>query len=125
MVKRERETGGGEEREGPCHYMFDLVEIQDPTKGGYDSAYNLQVESANEVPVGAVNIRPIHEGSVVRETYNLSDPKHPKPVRLIHSHGVGEGNMCGLGYRWTTTKEESMSVIEALIFKKKHRIPGN
>ena len=119
MIKRDRDIGGGEEEKKiVCHFLFDLT-VEN------SSAYNLQVESADLIPKGAKNIRPVFEGAVVQETYDLLDPQHPKPVRKIHTHELGEGRMSSVGgyqYRWTTTRDESLSPIEAIVFKIKHPI---
>ena len=123
MVKGDREIGGaGEELEKPCHYIFDM-ETQDPSKGGYVSLSNLQVENQNEIPYGAKNVRPVFEGSVVQETYDLADPKHPIPVRIIHTHSVPEQDDSFFGFKWTTTRKEKMSFVEAVKFKANHPLP--
>lgn len=116
MIKGDREIGvGDEEREIPCHFLFDLT--VDNT-----SAYSLQVESVDLIPKGAKNIRPIFEGSIVQETYNLATPDNPKPLRRIHTHEGEEGKMSGLGFRWATTRDEYLKGLDALIFVLKHPI---
>lgn len=120
MIRGDRDLGGaGEETEKPCHWLFDLT-IQDSARGGYSSGYNLEVESEALIPYGATNRRPVHEGSVVQETYDLSDPEHPKPIRRVHTHELGEGFVSPLGYRWTTTKTEPISGLRGIIFRLKN-----
>ena len=119
MIKQDREAGRGEELQKPCHYLFDLT-VQDP-RGGYTSAYDLQVETADLVPGGATNVRPIREGEVIKTTYNFADPKHPKPVRYIHSHAHEEDRSV-LGYKWTGHKEEPLPFFEAIQYKVRNPI---
>jgi hypothetical protein len=109
------------EKEKPCHYIFDLVGIQDPVAGGYRSCYNLQVKTLDLMPEVAINVRPVREGSIVQETYDMSDPKHPRPIKKVHTHEV-VGKITSFGYSWTGTKDVPVKGIEALRFKKRNPV---
>ena len=128
MIKGEKEVGqGSEENEKICHWTFDLT-LRGP-RGGYTSAYNLEAESGDLIPPQATNIRPIHVGSVVQETYNLADPDHPIPIRKIHIHKPeGESRVLSevgsFRFPWTTTKDVPMSRKDSRKFKKAHPIPS-
>src|SRR4030042_4943754 len=108
MIKGEREVGQGlEESEKVCHWIFDLTV---GISGGLTSAYDLEAESSDLIPQQATNIRPIHIGSIVQETYNLADPDRPIPIRKIHIHKPeGESRILSevgsFHFPWTTKKE--------------------
>jgi hypothetical protein len=72
MIKGERET----EPRGFCHILFDLPFVSIHGDTGTDTF--LQVNSRQEIPPGAINIRPVREGQTLFVTEG--------GLRAFHSH---------------------------------------
>ncbi|MFH1971627.1 MAG: hypothetical protein ABIJ05_04570 [Patescibacteria group bacterium] len=105
-----KESQPNKETEPPCHYIFDLtVKSKD---GGNTSCYFLQVDSKDNLPSDAVNIRPVHEGDRIQIRYNLKE----WPVEVFHFH-KGTNKMSSLGFEWTGTEEKPMSESKGLKWK--------
>jgi hypothetical protein len=115
----ETKTGVQSESTLPCHYLFSL-KVHDPT-GGSSSAGFLEVESRDQVPPEATNVRAIREGEEIRVRRGFSRRLN-WPIREIHAHGP-KSDFTFEGYHWTSVVEKPLGLLGGIIWLLKHPLP--
>src|SRR3972149_10760025 len=122
MIRRDHEFSSTQELEPPCHYIFDLP--ANSSSGNESPLSNLQVDSPDKIPPGALNIRPIREGDIIRiDTVPAADGDF-WPVREIHSHEAPALPVMG-GFETVATITKSFDLLEGEEWSENHpNYPG-